>query len=47
MSIQHMVSSNDYGCTPAGGRVCKETDLDVMKAVIQAEALHEIQDTCC
>lgn len=36
MSTQHMVSSNDYGCTPVGGRVCKETDLVVMKAIIQA-----------
>lgn len=35
MSTQHMVSSNDYECTPVGGRVCKETDLVVMRAIIQ------------
>lgn len=29
-----MVDSNDYGFTPVGGRVCKETDLGVMKATI-------------
>lgn len=28
---QHMVNSNDYGFTPVGGRVCKETDFGVMK----------------
>lgn len=34
MSTQHMVNSNDYRFTPVGGRVCKETDLGVMKATI-------------
>lgn len=34
MNTQHMVDSNDYGFTPVGGRVCKETDLGVMKATI-------------
>lgn len=37
MTTQHMVSSNDYGCTPVGGRVGKETDLVVKKATIRAE----------
>lgn len=26
MNTQHMVDSADYGFTPVGGRVCKETD---------------------
>lgn len=37
MSTQHMVSSNDYGFTPVGGRLCKETDLSALKATIQLE----------
>lgn len=26
MNTQHMVACADYGFTPVGGRVCKETD---------------------
>lgn len=33
MNAQHMADSNDYGFTPVGGRVCKETDLGVMKTI--------------
>lgn len=35
MDTQHMVSCYDYGLTPVGGGVCKETDLGVMKATME------------
>lgn len=38
VNTQHMVEPNDYGCTPVGGRVRKETDPALMKATVQDRA---------
>lgn len=35
MNTQHMVDSADYGFTPVGGRVCKETDGGVLRAAVE------------
>lgn len=35
MNTQHMVDSADYGFTPVGGRVCKETDGGVPRAAAE------------